>query len=493
MCLRLKTSLLPHQAAAVEKLKKIKIGALYMEMGTGKTRTVLELVKLRLDSKKIEHVLWLCPCSVKKSLEMDLKKHADDISDITICGIETLSQSDREYIRLLKLVKQKKCFLVVDESNLVKNFRAIRTKRIIELSNHCQYKVILNGTPVSRNEADLFAQWYILDWRILGYRSYYSFARNHLEYDERGRLRRVLETDYLTRKIAPYTYQIRKSECLNLPEKKYLTLYFDLDSEQRYHYYQVAEALLFSLDEYDDSTIYRLLSGVQAVASGYFIKNADVERGRFLDITDKERFHKDLDKNPRLQRLMDYIYDLEYDEKAVIFAKYTDEIDEIITYLEKEFGEGSAVRFDGTISLKQRNENIERFKQDARFLVGNKQTAGYGLNLQFAHHVIFYSNDWDWATREQAEDRVHRIGQDYDVRIVDIVANNTIDERIVANLARKTDLVEDLKKAISKWKDRTDIKPLEEWLNAEKKERQKIAYRATRRREKQYRKRMMAR
>lgn len=488
--MQLKTSLLSHQVAAVEKLKKIKIGALYMEMGTGKTRTVLELAKLRLDKQKINHILWLCPCSVKKSLELELRKHADDISAITICGIETLSQSDREYIRLLKLVKQKKCFLVVDESNLVKNFRAIRTKRIIELSNHCQYKAILNGTPVSRNEADLFAQWYILDWRILGYRSYHSFARNHLEYDEYGKVRRVLETDYLTRKIAPYTYQIRKSECLDLPSKNYRTLYFQLDEDQRYHYYEVAETLINALDDWDSTTVYRLLNGTQAVASGYLIKNVRFGRGRHLDITDKRRFHKDLDKNTRLQRLMDYLYELEYDEKAIIFAKYTDEIDEIITYLEKEFGIGSAVRFDGTISLKQRNANIERFKQDARFLVGNKQTAGYGLNLQFAHHVIFYSNDWDWATREQAEDRVHRIGQNHDVTIVDIIARDTIDERIFKNLCRKTNLVEDLKDAITRWKDRTDLKPMIEWLNDGKKERSEIAYRASKRRERQYRKKV---
>lgn len=490
MSLQLKTDLLTHQVAAVNKLKKIKIGALYMEMGTGKTRTVLELAKMRLEKNKIEHILWLCPCSVKKSLEMELKKHTDDTSNITICGIETLSQSVREYIRLSKLVKSKNSYLVVDESNLVKNFRAIRTKRIIDLSERCEYKVILNGTPVSRNEADLFAQWYILDWRILGYRSYYSFARNHLEYDEYGKVKRILETDYLTRKIAPYTYQIRKHECLDLPSKNYTTLYFDLDDDQYMHYHEVSEALLFAVDEYDSSTIYRLLTGVQSVTSGYYINNVKIGMGKHLDITDKVRFHENLDDNPRLQKLMDYLYELEYDEKAIIFAKYTDEIDEIITYLERTFGEGSAVRFDGKITLNQRNENIERFKQDARFLVGNKQTAGYGLNLQFAHHVVFYSNDWDWATREQAEDRVHRIGQEHDVRIVDIVARRTIDERILANLGRKTNLVEDLKDAITRWKDRTDVKPLEEWLNDGKQERSLIAYRATRRREKQYRKRV---
>ena len=68
----LKTQLYPHQVAAVEKLKRVKVGALYMEQGTGKTRTALELIKLRLDAGKINSVIWLCPCSVKQNLKNEI-------------------------------------------------------------------------------------------------------------------------------------------------------------------------------------------------------------------------------------------------------------------------------------------------------------------------------------------------------------------------------------------------------------------------------------
>jgi SNF2 family DNA or RNA helicase len=178
-----RTRLLPYQQEAVDKLAGLKVGALYMEQGTGKTRTALEIVSRRLEEEKMQIVLWLCPCSVKGNLKNDIIKHCGEVPDeIVIKGIESISGSDRLYVRLAELVEQFSVMLIVDESNLVKNPKALRSQRIIELASKCKYRMILNGTPVSRNEADMYAQWYILDWRILGYKSFYSFARNHLEY-----------------------------------------------------------------------------------------------------------------------------------------------------------------------------------------------------------------------------------------------------------------------------------------------------------------------
>ena len=221
--IELLTDLYPYQEQAVEKLLRVKVGALYMEMGTGKTRTALELIYRRLESGKVKQVLWLCPYSVQRDLPELLSEHATGFeSVIHIAGIESLSNSIRLYQELLHYVECDPTYLVVDESLLVKNPFAYRTERIISISKHCTYKLILNGTPVSKNEADLFAQWYVLDWRILGYQSFYSFSANHLEMDETrpGRVARVLNTEYLARKIAPYTYQCSKSDVLELPQKR---------------------------------------------------------------------------------------------------------------------------------------------------------------------------------------------------------------------------------------------------------------------------------
>lgn len=453
----LKTKLLPHQVKAVEKLSKIKVGALYMEMGTGKTRTALELVANRYNAGKVNHILWLCPFSVKRTIEREIEKHASHVEDLTICGIETLSSSIKTNVELLDLVKSKKVFLVVDESNLVKNHRAKRTQNILRLSEYCSYKLILNGTPISRNETDLFAQWKIIDWRILGYRSFWSFAQNHIEWDENipGKVRRTLNVDYLTRKIAPYTYQIRKEECLDLPSKRHFEYYCDLTDEQRDNYQYVADELLFQIDEMKPHTIYRLFTSLQNVISGFKVSfNKD-------DMIKHPLFENPLD-NPRIDLLLNVID--RFDGKTVIFCKYTHEIDDIIKVLTDRFGQGSALPFNGDVKQKERQENLVKFEKDARFLVANKMTAGYGLNLQFCNNVIFYSNDWDYATRNQAEDRVHRIGQENKVNIIDIAACDTLDERILKCLFRKERLIDSFKNFIEKMKDKKDVKALEDWL-----------------------------
>lgn len=478
----LKTNMYEHQLKAVDKLIRIKIGALYMEMGTGKTRVALEMAVRRYQQGKINRVIWLCPCSVKESLKRELLKHIDSIDFITICGIETLSTSVRENARLLSLVETEECFLIVDESNLVKNFEAKRTQSIVLLSKNCPYRLILNGTPVSRDESDLFSQWYILDWRILGYKSYWSFSANHLQFDERrpGRHIRVLNKDYLTKKIAPYSYQVLKKECLNLPEKTYKKNYFRLSEEQSEHYYEVFDRLLGQLNELEPHTIYQLLNYTQGVVSGYHysfeLPPGVLDEYKVSDlIIKKERFFQNAEEEPRMKALGELIHRIDEDEKVIIFCKYTDEINAVVNFLNENYG--YAVKFNGEVSLKERQKNIDLFENEARFLVANKQCAGYGLNLQFCSYIIYYSNDWDWATREQSEDRIHRIGQENNVHIIDLIASNTVDERIISNLEHKTDLVAELKEKISRLKDKTELKvELEEYLHDSKKERQEMRY-----------------
>ena len=431
----LKNALLPHQIKAVEKLIKLKVGALFMEQGTGKTITTLEIARRRLEVGKINSVIWLCPCSAKGNIKREIIKHCPNkmLSIFTICGIETLSSSVRALSYLLNLSKEKDCFLVVDESLLIKNPRAYRTENIIKIGENCKYKIILNGTPISRNEADLFSQFYLLDWRILGYKSYWSFSANHLEYDDYGKLRRVLNTDVLAEKIAPYTYQVKKKECVDLPDKKYSTEYFYLTDEQDEEYSRVAEILMLKLDEWDLTTVYRLFSGLQAVISG-----------KRLVFNEKETHFKAVEMfknphdNPRIEALLNCITD----EKTIIFCRYESEIQQLCEMLP------DSVRFDGKVSIRAREKALKGFAGEKKYLIANRNCAGYSLNLQFCHKIIYMSNDWDLGTRLQSEDRVHRIGQEKDIDIIDICASNTIDEKMLDCLQRKEYLLDSIKKEI---------------------------------------------
>ena len=436
------TQLLPHQEAAVEKLRRLRVGALFMEQGTGKTRTALELINIRLEKDKVDKVLWLCPCSVIENLMMDFEKHCGSRLEevVKVCGIESLSSSVRLNSECLEYVENNRVFLVVDESILIKTFWAKRSQNIQKLAEHCTYRIILNGTPISKSAADLFGQWYLLDWRILGYKSWYSFSANHLERDEKThRVVRCLNVGYLTDKLAHYTFEVKKEECLDLPQKQYDIAYFSMTKEQNEAYDYAANTLLMEVNELKPSTIYRFFTGLQDVLSGLRVglkfRNGD------WHIKTEPIFDDPYD-NPRIQCLLDYLVQ----EKTIIYCRFSHEIQSILRVICEKYGEDSCVGFYGDLSQKERQKNLKTFEVNKKcfFLVANKTCAGYGLNLQFCNRIIYYNNDWTLGTRLQSEDRVHRIGQDNTVKILDIACENSLDEKILSCLGNKESLLSEI-------------------------------------------------
>lgn len=456
--IELKTTMYDFQKQGADKMLKLKIGALFMDMGTGKTRLALELVCRRLEAGKVKHVLWLCPCTMLDlgDLECELDKHATDWRQyITLCGIESLSQSRRKNSILLRLVQNVECFLIVDESLKVKNPFALRSKNIERLSRYCRYKLILNGTPVSKCEADLFQQFYILDPRILGYKSYYSFSANHIMYDERhpGKIARMLNVDYLTNKIAPYSYEVRKTDVLNLKDKKYIPAPFYLTEEQRYEY-ERAKMDFLSLKTWDawenNTIIYRTFTALQQVTSGRKITTPADKSLHHIDM------FSDPMENPRVEALCD-VLDKIGQSKVVIWCEYTHEIKTLQKVIKQKYGVEPALCY-GAMTKKQRAAERARFEDDTQYFIINKDCASFGLNLQFCSCSVFYNNDWDWATRGQAEDRLHRAGQENTVMVYNLYAVDTIDVRILSCVSRKESLATEFRKHLHK-------KNFYEWLD----------------------------
>ena len=458
-----------HQKDAYEKLIKAKVSALYCDTGTGKTRTALELALKRLEQGKVDCLLWLCPVSVKQTIADEIEKHTEGVSyeliqpkkiknwqsNIFIAGIESTSSSDRLNFRLYDLIQKKRCFVIVDESSLIKNPMAQRTQNIWRLGEQSKYKLILSGTPLSNGEEDLFAQWYFLDKRILGYTSYYSFAANHLEMDPDipGRVLRAFNKELLSRKIASYTYQITKAECLDLPDRTYSTRYFDMTRKQQRIYQETMEKMLMNIsyDGFESYSILNLFTALQKIVSGLTRYGFSI-------------FNNPLD-NPRIQALLENIENLP-DEKVIIWCKFQHEIETITELLKSQYGKNEVSQVWGKVKGKKRDEQLNNFKNKSRFLVANKECAAFGLNLQFCAYELFYSNNFNWATRYQAEDRIYRQGQQNNVHIIDIVCNNSIDERIQEVLFNKESMVKSFRKSIDKIKDKNDI---ERWVNNAKK------------------------
>lgn len=461
--MNLLTNLLPHQQAAVDKIGGLKIGALFMEMGTGKSRTAIEIVARR--NEKIERVVWFCPVSLKQTVAMEIKKHVENpeiyvfnskTTDNNIpknafwivVGIESMSSSDRVILSAASIINDK-TMVILDESSYIKGHKSERTHWITDASKPARYRMILTGTPMSQGVVDLFAQMRFLDEKILGYKSFFSFQSNHLEYSDKypGKIVHAHNLDWLASKIAPYTYQVKKSECIVLPKKEYLENCFWLNKIQRQNYdaakVEFAE-LIFKedLQNYEHGKmvsithsilIFRLFSKLQQITS-------------CIDQIGKE--------NNRLHAL-DLVLDTIPDgEKVIIWTKYLKNVELISN---KIADRGEVAQFHGGLSEKQRNAEIDKFRKSARFFVSTTQSGGHGLTLNEACYVVFYDNDFKLATRLQAEDRNHRIGQNRLVTYIDITAFSSIDERIQESLRKKGDVVKDFTKKIKSMRDKKSV------------------------------------
>lgn len=433
--IKLRYPLYPHQVEAYEKLRPLKVGALTMDMGTGKTRTMLEIIKDKYNQGKIDKVLWLCPCSAKVNIKKELEKQLISGHEIfIIAGIESLSSSIKLNSYLYDFVRKYRVLMVVDESTKIKNIEAKRTMRCVELGEECKYKYILTGNPIPRDELDLYGQYYFLDWRILGYKSQYSFRLMHAVFDKEvfTKIIDTKNTDELARRIAPYSFQIKLEDCVDMPHKIYEEYNFDMDRETEELYYNLSNYLIDQIDDWKPSTIYRMFNILKGIISGYWYELDEDDKIVKLDYFDTPS------SNPRLRLLLDVISNLK--GKIIIFCQFRDEVQAIKKMLDEEYGKNSSVIFDGSVSLKKRNENITKFENDARFLIANKACAGYSLNLQFCNQVIYYNNDWDYGTREQSEDRIHRLGQSKPCLYIDLICSRSVDKYILKCLRAKENL-----------------------------------------------------
>jgi SNF2 family DNA or RNA helicase len=466
----LKTELMPHQRAAVDKLSGLKVAGLFMEMGTGKSRTVMELVARKQAAGKISKVIWMAPVSLKETVRQEILKHSegeqiqvfngrtreDNMPSAfwNVVGIESMSGSERVLYAVDALVDANTC-VIVDESTYIKGHHASRTNWITKIGARAKYRYILTGTPLSQGVVDLYSQMRFLSPQILGFPSFYSFERRHLEYSEKypGLIRRTLHTEEIAAKIAPYVYQVKKDECLDLPNKLYTTRYCCMTDEQRDMYEQVkcefAEQMLSDDDWASQLAIFRLFSALQQVACGF---------RHIKDKATKQDFVIEL-KNDRLDTLQAALNQIPPGEKVIIWAKYRHDVEAICKLL----GD-AAVSFYGDLSEAQRNANVGFFRREAQYFVATQDCGGHGLTLNEASYVIFYNNQFKYSSRMQAEDRNHRIGQSRKVTYTDILCSNSIDDRIAKAQDCKANVAQDFRDKIQRL--RGDKNAMRELINS---------------------------
>ena len=461
---KFKTKPYAHQITALEKSWNKKEYAYFMEMGTGKSKVLIDNISMLYDKGKINGALIVAPKGVYKNwFDSEIPNHMPDHieRDVVLWESNGGKKKEKELEKLFKTTedlhvlvmnveafstKKGKLFawkflschramMAIDESTTIKNPSAIRTKTIVELGAKVKYKRILTGSPVTKSPLDLFAQCYFLDPWLLDQQSYYAFRVRYAKMrsiNVSGRQVQIVvgyrNLGELSEKLKPFSYRVLKDDCLDLPKKTYMKRIIQLTDEQKKLYIQMKQQALAHLNGKitTTATVITQMMRLHQITCGHF--KADDDSVQEV-------------KSNRLDQLMQVLDEIE--GKAVIWAHYRYDIASIVKQIQKDYGENSVVTYYGDTSTEDRQKAIKLIQDPespVRFIVGTPQTGGYGITLTGASTMIYYSNGYDLEKRQQSEARIDRIGQEKPMTYVDIIAEDTIDEKIVKALRDKVNI-----------------------------------------------------
>jgi SNF2 family DNA or RNA helicase len=464
---KFKTKPYKHQMTALEKSWHKETYAYFMEMGTGKTKVLIDNMAMLYDKGKVDGALIIAPKGVVKTwYEQELPTHLPNhIENVTVLWQPNITKTQQEKLESLfetetalhilimnvealstdkgvkfaaKFLNSHKVIMAIDESTTIKTPTAKRTKNIIELGKHAKYRRIMTGSPVTKNPLDLYSQCEFLDPYLLDFTSWYAFRNRYAEMKTmhlRGRSIQVVDEfknlGELSDTVKKFSERILKEDCLDLPPKNWTKRHITLSNEQKKAYEQMKKAAMAVLNGKVTTTMTVLtqLMRLHQITCGHF--TADDGSTQLIP-------------NNRITELMNILEELE--GKAIIWANYQKDMTQILNNINEKYGPGSVVDYYGLTPQEDRQDNIRKFQSDpkCRFLVGTPSTGGYGITLTAANTVIYYSNGYDLEKRLQSEDRAHRIGQKKNVTYIDIICEDTVDEKIVKALRDKINIASEV-------------------------------------------------
>ena len=464
---KFKTKPYKHQLTALEKSWNKETYAYFMEMGTGKTKVLIDNLAMLYDKGKVNGALIIAPKGVVKTwceqeIPTHLPNHIENVtvlwqSNITkqqetklnnlfdlgvhlhifIMNVEALS-TDKGVKFASKFLNSHRTLMAIDESTTIKTPTAKRTENIISLGKLAKYRRIMTGSPITKNPLDLYSQCEFLDPWLLNFQSFYAFRNRYAEMKTmhvRGRSIQVVNAfqnlSELSDKVKGFSYRVLKEDCLDLPPKNFTKRHIVLSKEQRKIYDQMKKEAMAILNGKVTTTMTVLtqLMRLHQITCGHF--TADDGGVQLIP-------------SNRINELMDILEEI--DGKAIIWANYQMDVNEIIKNVEAKHQKGSIVDYYGLTPQEDRQDNIRKFQSDpkCRFMVGTPSTGGYGITLTAANTIIYYSNGYDLEKRLQADDRAHRIGQNKNVTYIDIIAEDTVDEKIVKALREKINIASEV-------------------------------------------------
>ncbi len=412
-----------------------KCVALFNEMGTGKSKLYIDISNYHYSCDNIDKVIYFAPPTTLDNFKNELKLWQSSNLNWEILSIHVLSLKSADDI-IEKYNINNKTMIIIDESHRIKNIDSNMGNRAFILGTKTDFKIIGTGTSAPNNPLDLIGQFRFLTPQ------YYNMSKNHLKkaylrVGDKGIIFGVKDPLEILNQSNPYTYSIQKKDCLDLPDKVF------------YKKYANNNKLKDFIDEINKVNNTQFLDEKGSLM-GYLQNLRKLATGRDLD-------GNIVIENPKIQILKELLEDIPDNQKVIIWHNLYIELEDILKAIKDNF-----VLLNGEQNNKEKAEAIYNFKHgDKKYLIATQSTGGVGLNFTEATINIYFSNSFNLIDRLQSESRSHRIGQQEQLIIYDIINLGSIDTKILKSLERKEDFLQQLQDLYKQKKEEV-IKNLED-------------------------------
>lgn len=405
------------QIDKIIKIKRLRCFFVYGQMRTGKTVIATTIAESRLNAGLIDKIVVIAPLRTKKVWQTHITHTFNFIATEHFSNIHTRDA--------LSFNCDNKTMVILDESHQIKNVGVIRVENIIRLTKDAEHKCILTGTPIGKHAGDLYYQFQFLDPAILNYNNYADFSNAHLLYGGREGKTVVAYSNIeeISKRISPYTVTMSRSE-MGIDRKKiYQIQPYQISNKEKYT--QLKEKYEKYYEQNRSNALLGYMVKLQQCANGYEINEEDEVVG-YAD-------------NGRIECLKS-ILKSNLDKQIVVYFKYNEDLKDISKSL-------NIPVLSGKTKTKDFDDVVLKFNSGQLKIIALQQQLSIGFSLRSADIMIYYSRKFGSISSAQSEDRACEI-IDKPLTIIDICANNTIDEAIKSTINKQFNIINLFKKEI---------------------------------------------
>ena len=455
-----------HQIIGTKFLIQNKVTGLLDEMGSGKTKQIIDAACFLFETNHIDLVLIICPAQVKsvwahpqysqiiehswvKGIIHEFTSSSRSLPNTNkgltwiIVSVELLRQK-RHVDYLKRLLTERKYWAVVDESSTISNPRANQTKGILTLAPRAKKRTILNGTPIGNSPLNLYSQFDFLDPCILGFRNYYAF-RNHPAKMGGYLNKQVIGFYYLEEiqnKIKPFVLRRLKKDCLDILPKMYASIIeVRLTQESWKKYSVMRDEFVGYIEGHDEASVVSAAPikslRLAQICSGFLGGFEDDNQENYTAEIGSELTQAFLDN-------LEFRIDLDPNFKLIVWCRFRAEIARLEKMCKERFSKLTVKVLQGGLSKIDKDEAITLFHPDSpeikgpALLIGQPQAGRFGSNFAKCSNCDYLSNDYSLLTRLQSEDRIHRPGQQFQCLFQDYVVVGPNRERTISGIILKS-------------------------------------------------------